>query len=225
MSITHKTAVITGISSGIGLALTKKLLTEGYRVIGTTRTGSINGLKHEQLQLVSLDITDDDSLKTAANNIIKLASSDIDLLINNAGIAPDVFAVKPEPVSFTQTIATNLTGTVFFTEALIEHLNSNAQVIFISSNMALPRNAAANGPGYRLSKAAINMYAAMLAERLKTSGIRVTPMHPGWVKTKLGGNSAPFTTEQSADALYRGISTNTQTGKFWNADTHSIEEY
>ena len=212
MNRLNKTAVVTGISSGIGLALTKKLLQEGYNVIGTTRSGVLKELSHPGLQIIALEATDRQSSQQAVERILALTDG-IDLLINNAGAAPDVFDVEPEYQAFTQTINTNITGVVFFTEPLLEHINEGGQVIFISSNMGLPENAAPNGPGYRLSKAAINMYAAMLATRLADCGIRVTPVHPGWVQTKLGGDQAPLTPEQSAAGIYQGILTNTQSGK------------
>lgn len=218
----NKTAVITGMSSGIGLALTQKLLQEGYHVIGTTRSGKISNFAHPDLQTVALEATDNDSIQQAVAQIIALTDG-IDLLINNAGTAPDVFEVNPEINSFRETLATNVTGAVFFTEPLLPYLKADAQVIFISSNMGLPRNADSNGPGYRLSKAAVNMYATMLAKRLTQQ--RVTAMHPGWVQTKLGGSSAPFTPQQSAEAIYHGIITNTGTGQFWNADVNAVEAF
>ncbi|OGX90041.1 SDR family NAD(P)-dependent oxidoreductase [Hymenobacter coccineus] len=225
MSTSPKTAVVTGISSGIGLALAHKLLAEGYHVIGTTRTGTVEGPANENLQIVSLDVTSDASIELAVGRIAALAPGGVDLLVNNAGAAPDVFAVAPDRAAFAQTLDTNVTGTVFLTEPLLPHLNEGGQVIFISSNMGLPRNAAPNGPGYRLSKAAVNMYAAMLAKRLAERHIRVTPMHPGWVQTKLGGDQAPLTPEQAADGLYQGIVTNTESGQFWDATVGAVAAF
>ncbi len=224
MSTPSKTAVVTDISSGIGLAMAKKLLAEGYHVIGTTRSGQVDGLAHPNLQVIGLEATDEASIAQAVGHIARLTGG-VDLLVNNAGAAPDVFAVTPERDAFQQTLATNVTGTVFFTEPLLPQLKDGGQVVFISSNMGLPRNAAPNGPGYRLSKAAVNMYAAMLATRLAERHIRVTPMHPGWVQTKLGGDQAPLTPEQAADGLYQGIVTNTASGQFWNAAANTLEAF
>jgi len=215
----NKKALITGAGSGIGLALAKKLLNEGYDVIATSRSGKIEGFEHDNLTVVPLELKDEESVTNLAAQV-----KDIDLLINNSGIAPDVFAVVPDKNSFNETIAVNLTGTVFFTEAVLLSLKNSGQIFFISSNMGLPKNAAENGPAYRISKAGINMYAAVLSQRLSERDIKVTPMHPGWVQTRLGGSSAPFTPEQSADALYHGIMTNFETGKFWNAELGVVEE-
>ncbi|RZK28969.1 MAG: SDR family NAD(P)-dependent oxidoreductase, partial [Hymenobacter sp.] len=84
-----KTAVVTGISSGIGLALAKKLLTESYTVIGTTRSGQLPGFDHPRLHIVPLEATNEQSRTHAAARIHSLTDG-LDLLINNAGTAPDV---------------------------------------------------------------------------------------------------------------------------------------
>lgn len=192
-----KTAVVTGANSGSGLALTKKLLAEGYRVIATARSGQIDGLHHANLRVIPLDITDAAGTEQAVTRIGQLAEG-IDLLVNNAGTAPDVMSMAaPDRASFHDTFATNVDGTVFFTEPMLALLKDGAQVVFITSNMGLPSHAGPNGTAYRLSKAAVNMYAALLAQRVADRHLRVTPMHPGWVQTRLGGDSAPFTPEQA----------------------------
>lgn len=210
-----KTAVVTGISSGIGLALAKQLLAAHYTVIGTTRAGTLPGYAHPRLHLVALEATSDQSRTQAAAHISALTAG-IDLLINNAGTAPDVAAVMPDYATFTQTLDTNVTGVVFFTELLLPHLRAGGQVLFVSSAMGLARNAAPNGPGYRLSKAAVNMYAAMLATRLADRPIRVLALHPGWVQTKLGGEQAPLTPEQAATGIYAAVTSDAATGQFWD---------
>lgn len=219
-----KTAVVTGISSGIGLALTKHLLAEHYTVIGTTRSGQLPGFEHPQLHVVALEVTDEPSRMQAAARIRNLTSG-LDLLVNNAGTAPDVFAVEPEYASFTQTLDTNVTGVVFLTELLLPHVRPGGYILFVSSNMGLPRNAAPNGPGYRLSKAAINMYAAMLATRLADQHIQVTPLHPGWVQTKLGGDQAPTTPTQAAAGIYQAVVSALATGQFYNVALPGVESF
>ncbi|MFD1874925.1 SDR family NAD(P)-dependent oxidoreductase [Hymenobacter bucti] len=223
---THaKTAVVTGANSGIGLALTKKLLAEGYRVIATARSGRIDGLHHDQLTVIPLDITDVASTEQAVARIGQLTPG-IDLLVNNAGVAPDVMSMAPpERTSFHDTFATNVDGTVFFTEPMLALLKDGAQVVFITSSMGLPSQAGPNGTAYRLSKAAVNMYAAMLAQRVADRHINVTPVHPGWVQTRLGGDSAPFTPEQAADGIFQGIVARPESGQFWNVETNAVMAY
>lgn len=218
------TAVVTGGSSGIGFALTQKLLSEGYQVFATSRSGDIPGIVHPSLTVIPLDITDLSMVQAAAATIAD-SGRKIDLLVNNAGAAPDVYDLEPKPEAFTQTFATNVTGLVFFTETLLPHLRQGAQVVMMSSAMGLIKNAGINGPAYRMSKAAVNMYAVMLAKRLSEKQIRVTSMHPGWVKTKLGGMNASLTPGESAAVIYAGILNNSTTGQFWNTDINGVETF
>jgi NAD(P)-dependent dehydrogenase (short-subunit alcohol dehydrogenase family) len=224
MSNLNKTAVVTGMGSGIGLALVKKLLSENYTVIGTTRSGELNNFAHHNLKVIAFELTDKNSLQNAIGKVREYTKG-IDLLINNAGVAPDLLSVEPDMETFTRTIDTNITGTVFFTEQLIDHINDGGKIIFISSDMGLPGNADVNGPGYRMSKAAINMYAAMLAKRLADRGITVTPIHPGWVQTKLGGDKAPLTPGQSAEGIFNAIDRDIQSGKFYNIMRSATENF
>ncbi|RZK31856.1 MAG: SDR family NAD(P)-dependent oxidoreductase [Hymenobacter sp.] len=224
MEKSFKTALVTGISSGIGLALTKHLLTEHYTVIGTTRSGQLPGFDHPRLHVLPLEATEEQSRAQVVARFRSLTDG-LDLLVNNAGMAPDVFAVEPDYASFTQTLDTNVTGVVFLTELLLPHIRPGGQILFVSSNMGLPRNAAPNGPGYRLSKAAINMYATMLASRLADRHIRVTPLHPGWVQTKLGGDQAPTTPAQAATGIYQAVVGAPETGKFYNVTLPGVESF
>ena len=223
MENVNKTAVITGISSGIGLALAKKLLAEGYQVIGTTRSGKLEGLTDSNLNIVALQATDEASVAEATGKIAGGLTGGIDLLINNAGTALDVASVEPDRESFNQTMATNVTGPVFFTEPLLDAVKEGGQIVFISSSWGLLKNAESNAPAYRVSKAAINMYAKTLAKRLAERNITVAPVHPGWVQTKLGGDQAPFTAEQSAEKIYEGIAGRLQNGEFYNIEIAANE--
>lgn len=224
MDIPQKNAIVTGISSGIGLALVQKLLNEGYRVVGTTRSGVLEAFEHPNLTVISLEVTDIENIKTATHNIKKLIG-EVDLLINNAGVALDAFAINPDFETFTLTMDTNVTGVVFFTEQLLEHIKNGGQIVFISSNMSLIRNADVNGTAYRMSKAAINIYAVMLAKRLQERKIKSTPVHPGWVQTRLGGDKAQFTPAQSAERIYNGIIGDMESGKFYNINLPGTEEF
>jgi len=215
MNTENKTVLITGVSSGIGFALTKKFLSENYKVIATTRSGKLDHFQHPNLSIVALEATSQESLQLATQNIKELTQK-VDVLINNAGIAPDVFNVIPEYETFTQTLNTNITGVVFFTEYVLDLIKNNAKIIFITSNMGMPENAEPHGAGYRLSKASINMYTAMLAKRLAEKNIMVSGVHPGWVQTKMGGDQAPLTADQAANGIYNSMMLNKETGKIWD---------
>lgn len=166
-------------------------------------------------------MTNDSSIEQAVTQIGQLAPS-LDLLVNNAGVGSDLGTIVPERQLLRDTFATNVDGTILFTEPMLPLVRDGGQIVFLSSKMGLPAFAAPDSPAYRISKAAINMYAAVLAERVAERNITVTPMHPGWVQTRMGGDGAPFTVEQSAEGLYRGIKARPESGKFWNVETDSL---
>jgi NAD(P)-dependent dehydrogenase (short-subunit alcohol dehydrogenase family) len=221
MNTTEKTAVVTGANSGIGLALTRKLLAEGYRVIGTSRSGRITDFNHPHLTVITLDVTSEASIAQAVAHIGQLVPG-IDLLVNNAGVGSDLGTTVPERQSLRDTFATNVDGTMLFTEPMLPLVRDGGQIVFLSSKMGLPAFVGTDSPAYRVSKAAINMYAAILAQRVAERGIIVTPMHPGWVQTRMGGSGAPFTVEESAEGLFRGIEARPESGRFWNVETDSL---
>lgn len=220
----NKIAIVTGASSGIGLAITQKLLNENIRVIAVVRSGKIKNLSHPLLTIVQGDISDETSIDKAIGAIGEI-SSQIDYLINNAGIGPDLNDEIPTATHLKSTFEVNTIGTVLFTEAVLKYLNDGAHIIFISSAMGLIRNLGTSSPGYCMSKAAINVYAIMLSKRLAARNIRVTPLHPGWVQTKMGGKNAPVTPKQSADGIFKALIKNKESGKFWNVQKDGIEEY
>jgi len=219
-----KKAIITGASNGIGRSLTEKLLNEGVHVIAVTRSGKIEDYSHPNLTIVQGDISDEASINRAIRQIGQITDQ-VDYLINNAGVGPDLGQVIPTAEHLTTSFAVNSTGTVLFTEGALAYLKDGAHVVFLSTAMALLRNAAPDGPAYRMSKAAINMYAVILSQRLAEKNIKVTPLHPGWVQTRMGGDSAPVTIEQSINGIYKALTQNTETGKFWNTNIDGIEEY
>ncbi len=212
------TALITGANAGIGLALAGKLIGQGYRVIGTSRTGYIDALSHPQFFCLQLDVRDPASIETCRQSLSRMATS-IDLLINNAGVADDVFQTVPERASFENTFSTNVTGLVFFTEAVIGLVPPGGQIINISTDMSLLTEIAVNGPAYRMSKGAVNIYTKMLAQRLMEKQITVTAVHPGWVRTKLGGEQAPLLPEASAAGILDIITAQKNSGEFRNVAT------
>src|ERR1035437_5255733 len=106
-----KRVLITGASRGIGFALTKLFLKRGYNVIATCRSGKIDNLSHPNLYVIELDVSNSVSMRDVAE-IIKNESS-IDILINNAGIGPDLDIDLPKEDSSKQTFDFNAPGQFF----------------------------------------------------------------------------------------------------------------
>ena len=114
-----KVVLITGASKGIGKALAEKMLNENFFVIGTSRNRKIKNFEHQNFYSLRLDLSNTESIEKAHKEIFKNFKQ-IDLLINNAGIGPDLDTYIPEKESFNLTFDVNVAGTVFFTEPLIE---------------------------------------------------------------------------------------------------------
>jgi NAD(P)-dependent dehydrogenase (short-subunit alcohol dehydrogenase family) len=218
MNLNTKIALITGANSGIGNALTEKLIAENYFVIGTSRNGKIENINSENLFVVELDLTNQQSIEIASK-IIRNKFKGIDILVNNAGIGPDLGKSEPDLESLRLTFETNVFGLVNFTETILDFVNENGRILNISSIMAtLNLISKMDSTAYRMSKAALNMYTKTLSARLKDRSIDVNSIHPGWVNTKLSREGAPLTTEFSANGIFKLIETEMETGTFWNAE-------
>lgn len=214
-----KTVLITGANSGIGLALCQQLLDNGFFVIGTSRNGQIEGIFSENLFVVPLDVTQKESI-SKANVMIREKFESVDILINNAGIAPDLDKIVPNPETLRATFETNVFGLVDFTESLIDMINQEGKIFNISSIMGtLNRISRNDSTAYRMSKAAVNMYTKTLSARVSDKNITVNSIHPGWVKTKLSNEGATLTPEFSANGIFQLLERQLPTGTFWNAET------
>lgn len=211
-----KTILITGVSRGIGNALARKFLDNGYFVIGTSTRGTAK-LEHENLKVFQLDLSEPQSIKNCVNQISDFKRT-IDVLVNSAGIAVEEEADEPAIVIdfLRKTLEVNLIGTVDFTERVIPLLNQGGQIINISSRAGSLGHTGytLNYPSYRISKAALNMLTRILAIRLEGK-IKVSSVHPGWVKTDMGGEEADVSSEEVAEDIFTLANSNLETGQFW----------
>ena len=218
-----KTALITGIGRGIGKALAQKFLAEGYAVIGTSQTGTVE-YSNEYLNVLKLDLSSNDSIKNCVDQIIKNGQK-IDILINNAGILADEDETQLIVEKLRQTLEVNLFGTISFTEQIIPMINIDGHIVSISSQAGslqemdhiTDSHEPYHYPAYKISKCALNMYIRTLAVRMnhEHTSITVSAVHPGWVKTDMGGNEAPTTPEEAADNIYKLAISRPETGQFW----------
>ncbi len=219
----NKVVLITGASKGIGLALAEKMLNDNFIVIGTSRNEEFKGIIHENFHSFQLDLSKESSIDNAHRKIFKNFKQ-IDILINNAGIGPDLDVNYPDKKSFDKTFQVNVTGTVFFTEGLVNIMSSNGLIINISSKMGAISNCnRIDSVAYRMSKSALNMYTKILANRYKDK-LRIASIHPGWVKTTItedniiNGNLSP---EQSALNIIDFIYSDFKSGAYWDTESNS----
>ena len=216
-----KTILITGTSQGIGHALTKLLLIKGYSVIGTNTTG-IDNINEHNYKSFSLDLSNLDSIAAFEKNL-QIENIKIDILINNAGIGPDLDFELPEEISFKKTFDVNVTGTTLFTEQMLQHLKIGGKIINISSKMgSIDVCEKSDSVAYRMSKAALNMYTKILSNRLAGKQL-VASVHPGWVRTNIAKSNihGRLSPEESAQKIFQFISSDFKTGTFWNVETEA----
>ncbi len=222
----HKTVLITGASKGIGHALARAFLNNNFRVIGTCRSGIINDIKHQNFKCLPLDLSQLDNIRDFAK-IFKDENISLDILINNAGIGPDLDFDRPEENTFKQTFDVNVTGTTSFTEQICRYLNPNGKIINISSKMgSIDSCASTDSVAYRMSKTALNMYTKILANRF-SGNQSVASVHPGWVRTTIAKSNVNgrLSPEESAKRIYDFVAGNFRTGIFWNVETQTESEW
>lgn len=197
--------LITGVSRGIGLKLTELSLKSGQRVFGLARhpeeSSELSQLKKiysDQLVLMSGDVTD----PGLGEKILKAYPwNELDVLINNAGVYQD-----DTREGFAQSFAINSTAPYFLTQSLFPLLKKSKtpKVAFISSLMgSVGDNSSGGSVAYRASKSALNMIVKCLS--LDESWLTSLLFHPGWVKTRMGGENAPTSPEDSAAGLLKLI--------------------
>lgn len=216
--------LITGASKGIGLALARVFLDHHFAVLGTSRNGAVPELEqHPQFRSLALDLSQPASIQRFAADL-KARGLRFDVLVNNAGIGPDLDTERPDPTTFQQTLDVNLTGTVFLTELLLPLLNQPGKLANISSKMgSIEVCQLSDSVAYRVSKAGLNMFTKILANRLQGQH-RVAAIHPGWVRTTLtpGNRYGRLSPEESAERIFDFVSGDFANGTFWNVETQSV---
>jgi NAD(P)-dependent dehydrogenase (short-subunit alcohol dehydrogenase family) len=228
-----KNIVITGAGRGIGLALTELYLERVNRVAGTYRTATtakglldLKAKYPDSLFTIELDVASESSISNASAPIISIFSQ-LDLLINNAGVLPDEQKQQLNQSNFISAMSTNVYGPISVTKSLSGLLAAagSAVVCNVSSIMGSISQKSSSGQyAYSVSKAALNMATKMLSVELKGKRIAVISIHPGWVKTEMGGPNATLEVSESTEGIIKLLErvTFAETGKFLNWDGSEI---
>jgi len=183
-----KTVLVTGGSSGIGLAAAQAFAAEGARVVITGRDANMLELAKAALGGGALAIRNDAGDVAEAKSLAKMLAADgikLDVIFINAGIAKFAPFPKVDEMTWDQTFNTNVKGAYFSIQALLPLLNPGASIVIngsINARIGMP-----NSSVYAASKAALISLAKTLSAELLARGIRVNVVSPGPVSTPLYG--------------------------------------
>lgn len=234
MSQTRQTVVLTGANRGLGLELAKAFAGRGDTVIaGCRNPASATELRRVTPHVHAVDMGDDASI---AAFVAAVGERPVDVVINNAGIdARNLGAadgdrdVLVQPVEhFMGEIMVNTWGPLALVRGLLSNLRAsgNGRIVNVSSQVGSMEVGSKMGRdlGYSVSKAALNMVTVKLAMRLRDEGITAIALHPGYLKTDMGGANAAMEPADSAASIAALVDTlsiaDTGTFKRWDGTTH-----
>lgn len=225
-AVKSRSALVTGANRGVGLAIATGLARLGWRIWLGARTAEkalaasdrlhSDGLAGEPLVL---DVGDEAGMVEACERLNR--EGGVDALINNAGVFldPGVRALDVDMAVVRRTFEINTVGALRLTQLLAPGMVARGwgRIVNLSSEMGA---VAWNGPddiAYRMSKSAMNMMTMALARELRGTGVLVNVMHPGWVRTEMGGAGAARSPEEGADtAIWLAtLPDDGPTGGFW----------
>ena len=218
------TVVISGASRGIGLELARAYAADGWRVHACCRNPAgaeelARALEGRDAQMHPLDVTEASAIGALA---AALAPEPIDLLINNAGIfGGEQDFGSADYASWEQVWRTNVIAPYRVAEAFVPHVAASGLrcMAFVSSiSGSIASVDAGGGYIYQSSKTGLNMVVVNLARDLAGRGITVLALHPGWVRTDMGGAQAPVSPEESIAGMRRVIAESgpERSGTLWD---------
>lgn len=222
----ERIALITGASRGIGLEIGKQLLSHGFTVIFTSRNMLIgrplvNELRkeHKTAWFHQLDVTEEESIRDMVEYVLE-EHGRVDVLINNAGVYLDEgqSTLNVDLDDMRKTMETNVYGPMMVTRAILPALkkSDDARVINLSSDMGQISSMGGGSPAYRISKTALNALTIIQSSELSSEGIKVNAIHPGWIRTDMGGRGAPRSLEEGTDtAVWLATEPDIPTGKYF----------
>lgn len=207
----QKLALVTGGSRGIGQATVKLLCQRNIKTLFTCRNPhdgqmTMMGLSRwaRLLDFHPLELTDNDSVVALAA-YVRRTYGYLDILINNAGVNYDTWqrASRVAIPEVEYTLDVNLMGPWRMCNSCIPLMLAQAsgRIINVSSGAGTIENQDGSTPAYSLSKNGLNMLTKSLAADLQGTGISVNAVDPGWVRTAMGGESAPKSPEEGADTI------------------------
>ena len=214
----NQTVVITGANRGIGLALAAEYKKRGCEVIGLCRQSSVELDELGARVIRDIEVTDPVSIKNVSQQLKDVA---VDLLINNAGLFESETLGSIDYKEVSRQFEVNAAGPLRITEALLSNLNKGSKIALITSRMgSIADNSSGGYYGYRMSKAALNAAGMSLAQDLRTRGIAVAILHPGYVQTRMVDFGGDISAQTAASRLAQRIDDLSidNSGSFWHSN-------
>lgn len=198
-----KTVLILGANRGLGLEFAKQYASDGYDVIATCRRpAEAAELRRVGVRIEALDTSTASSIEALAT---KLKDESIDVMICNAGVyGPRSDGLTDMPTEdFDLVMRTNVLGPLRLTLAFADNVaRARGAMVFLSSRMgSITTMSSSSGIAYRASKAALNAMVKATSLELGKKGVRVMALHPGWVRTDMGGPQASLTPTESVAGM------------------------
>ena len=225
-----ETVFITGADKGLGFSLVQKFLREGVHVFaGQYRASSelteLAKTFSNTLTLIPLDVTKLDSVSQAAEAVAKLVTA-LDVLINNAGVMLEtrtpLLELDLANLPLFETLNVNTLGPLRMVQQFLPLLEKGDHklILNISSEAGSIADCWRESEfAYSMSKAALNMQSKILQNHLKPHGFKILAVHPGWMRTDMGGTEADIHADEAADGIFN------LAVKKWNLDDEIYMDY
>lgn len=213
--------LVTGANRGLGLEFARQYAADGWAVITTARDPNqaealraIDGVRIE-----ALDMTD---RAAVAHFGARVADTQLDVFIANAGVMGGRSAIDRDYAeAWIETLAVNAVAPVLLAYALKDRITHGGKAVAITSKMgSIADNSSGGAYAYRSSKAALNAAWRSLSLDWEGDGIAAAVLHPGWVRTRMGGPNGLIDPEESVAGMRRVIAglTLEESGGFFNYD-------
>ena len=211
----RKTVFITGADKGLGLSLVKRFVQGGFSVFaGYFLSGEelikAARLAAGKLRLVGMDVTDLASVRKASQTVGQHMPT-LDILINNAAVYLQK-PVKPleeldfSDMHFQKTMDVNAFGPLRVSQQFLSLLEKGRQKLIINISSEAGSISDCKRPteyAYCMSKSALNMASRIMQNYLKPRGIKILAIHPGWMRTDMGGPDADLHPDQAAEGIFK----------------------
>jgi len=212
MDARQRVALVTGANRGLGLETSRQLLAKGLLVVMTGRDeaalerarAKLGKDEQGRTVIVRMDVADSRSIADA-HRIVSERVGPVDVLVNNAAIllseSDEVLSIPAD--AYRRTFATNVFGAIDVCRAFVPEMAKRryGRVVNVSSGAGQLARMSSYAPAYSMSKTALNAFTRILGATYKGMGVLVNAVDPGWVRTDMGGRSAPRSVEQGADTI------------------------